>query len=491
MTAKMKPMRRIGAHLFFLSALLTLAACKDENKASTENGANSTYFTETQATRGKTVFDAHCSACHGMDAKVQRSPMVLAGDAFLRRWHSVNDLYGKISETMPADKVLSLSQRQTLDVVAYLLEANGLKAGSKELGPDRSAMHGMALASSAPVSSYSQSAVSDTGYYSAAQAMRGEQFFNGSCATCHIAEPKPRKAGDPTDPVLALVSLVDSGGIAMGPIHAKSHLAGPGFLDKWSNVGALYKRIKYTMPGHEPAGLDDETYRDIVAYLLKTNGLPEGKHDLPMDQDRLDAMPLVEPGFQPMFNGEDFSGFHFLLGSDCKPAPEGCGSTEPGQTFGIEKGTIYTTGHPFGYMYTAKKYLNFTMRFEYRFPPDPGARPEDVFWGNSGYLLFITENQVWPKCIEIEGQEVIQLRPLGLATAPVYTYDEDAYKRARRPIGEWNTVEIASKDGEIRSSLNGVLLSVVTQHEFKEPGYIGFQAEGARIYWRNMRIKEE
>ena len=64
-------------------------------------------------------------------------------------------------------------------------------------------------------------------------------------------------------------------------------------------------------------------------------------------------------------------------------------------------------------------------------------------------------------------------------------------KRAIQPVGQWNSVEIVSKDGQVGSSLNGTLISIVSEHEFREPGYIGFQSEGAKIYWRNIRIREE
>jgi hypothetical protein len=44
--------------------------------------------------------------------------------------------------------------------------------------------------------------------------------------------------------------------------------------------------------------------------------------------------------------------------------------------------------------------------------------------------------------------------------------------------------------GQVHSNVNGTLVSVVTHHEFKEHGYLGFQSEGAKIYWRNIRIRE-
>ncbi len=85
--------------------------------------------------------------------------------------------------------------------------------------------------------------------------------------------------------------------------------------------------------------------------------------------------------------------------------------------------------------------------------------------------------------------EILDVRPSKKST--IFTVDTEARKRAVHPVGEWNTVEIVSKDGQVRSYLNGTLVSTVSHHEYTEAGYIGFQSEGAKIYWRNISIKEE
>ena len=48
-----------------------------------------------------------------------------------------------------------------------------------------------------------------------------------------------------------------------------------------------------------------------------------------------------------------------------------------------------------------------------------------------------------------------------------------------------------SKSGQVTGYLNGTLVSTVTEHDFTEPGYIGFQSETGEIHWRNIRIKPE
>ena len=269
------------------------------------------------------------------------------------------------------------------------------------------------------------------------------------------------------------------------------NLANERFTQKWHNVGAFFNRIRTTMPVYNPGGLSTEEYVDITAYLRHASDLPAGNEELKADLDAMKGMGLAEPGFERVFNGRDLAGFGFLLGYNCTPRPSGCGQTEPGTTFTVQNGIIMYSGSPEGYMYTQKKYLNFTLRFDYRYKPHEGMDSDADYYTDSGYWFFINDLQVWPKAIKIHGMnsQVLAVEPLD--TKVTSTEDEGARQRALKPIGQWNSVEIVSNDGQIRSSLNETLISVVTQHEFKGPGHIGFQSEGGAIDWRNIRIKEE
>ena len=46
-----------------------------------------------------------------------------------------------------------------------------------------------------------------------------------------------------------------------------------------------------------------------------------------------------------------------------------------------------------------------------------------------------------------------------------------------------------SKNGQVQSYLNGVLVNTVTEHPFKEPGHIGFQSEGAEVFYRDIEVR--
>jgi len=263
-----------------------------------------------------------------------------------------------------------------------------------------------------------------------------------------------------------------------------------GGLNRWQRVFDLYNKIRQSMPAHDPGGLSQDTYVDIAAYLLQVYGYPVGEEELRFNANAMRSMTLNEPGFTKIFNGRDFSGIKFYLGAQCASTGK-CAQTQPTGAFRVEDGTIISTGTPEGYWYYDKQYLDFTLRFEFRYFPIPGLENENEFLSNSGYLLFITQHAVWPKCIEIQGQNLAVGQAFGVGTDLKVTVDSDARLRARKPVGQWNAMEIVSKGGKIVVSLNGSVISTVTEHEFKQPGYIGFQSEGGLIQWRNIRIKEE
>jgi mono/diheme cytochrome c family protein len=83
------------------------------------------------------------------------------------------------------------------------------------------------------------------GYFTVAQAARGEKVFAAQCATCH----------------------------------ARKDLSSPDFHLKWNGrtVFDLFERLQSTMPESDPGSLSAAEYADVVAYLMKLNGMPAGK----------------------------------------------------------------------------------------------------------------------------------------------------------------------------------------------------------------------
>ena len=313
----------------------------------------------------------------------------------------------------------------------------------------------------------------EEGVYTQAQAERGSAVFRVACAGCHSAD-----AAGTTRP-------------APGAVRSSLLPLGGSRLARWGNARDLYDKMRRTMPAGAQGVLSRDAYVDILAFLLRELGVPAGSQPLVDSVNGMRSIMLAEKGFTRLFNGRDFTGIRFMIGNYCAPPPAGCGRTEPGSTFRVENGAIVSTGKPLGYWYPDRRFLDFTLRFEYRYIAPPDMDAEERFFGNSGYLIFIDQHRVWPKSIEVQGQHAGVLGLIPLETKAAFTVDEEARARALKPFGQWNALEIESKGGRVRSSLNGALVSTISQHEFTTPGYIGFQSESAEIQWRNIRIRPE
>ena len=89
-----------------------------------------TTFTAAQATRGQEVFTTVCSTCHGRNE--------FSGPIFAITWRAepVGSLFEHVSTAMPQDRPGSLAPQQYADVVAYILQLNGIQPGERELPPD-------------------------------------------------------------------------------------------------------------------------------------------------------------------------------------------------------------------------------------------------------------------------------------------------------------------------------------------------------------------
>jgi hypothetical protein len=191
----------------------------------------------------------------------------------------------------------------------------------------------------------------------------------------------------------------------------------------------------------------------------------------------------AEEGFKPLFNGKDLTGFKFFF--DKK-------DHDPAMTFWARDGVLGCTGAPVGYLYTEKSFKDFTLRFDWRYVRPDGLADEAGFEGNSGYLLWVTEHKLWPRSLEVQGmnRDAGGILPIPRSVKVEFKTDAEARLKARKPVGEWNSMEIDARGGKVLVRLNGALISTVSQHEYQDAGAIAFQSEGAPIQWRNIRIKE-
>jgi hypothetical protein len=128
-----------------------------------------------------------------MDAKPGGMRPLVGVEEF-KRWRTVCDLYSRVRLTMPANNVGGLTNATYLDIIAYILQANGVSAGS-DLVSDVSSLHRLVLAKVAPGPKIDND-VSTGRFYTDAQAARGEAYYRG-CTTCHTMNPTaslPRRA---------------------------------------------------------------------------------------------------------------------------------------------------------------------------------------------------------------------------------------------------------------------------------------------------------
>jgi S-disulfanyl-L-cysteine oxidoreductase SoxD len=92
-------------------------------------------YTHAQAERGEAVYTTRCRGCHeGQDADGPE----LSGKVFLDRWRedTLEPLFTFIKTSMPGNLPGSLDERAYADVMAFILEANNLPAGKRELSPE-------------------------------------------------------------------------------------------------------------------------------------------------------------------------------------------------------------------------------------------------------------------------------------------------------------------------------------------------------------------
>ncbi len=92
-------------------------------------------FTAAQAAAGRTAYNASCAVCHGSTMTNGTFGTPLGGQYFKEKWfgRSVQALSEKSQKTMPPTSPGSLPADAYTNIVAYILEVNGFKAGSTPL----------------------------------------------------------------------------------------------------------------------------------------------------------------------------------------------------------------------------------------------------------------------------------------------------------------------------------------------------------------------
>jgi ankyrin repeat protein len=95
-------------------------------------------FAEAQARRGQQIYQRACAACHLDSLQGDAVSPALLGSGFMARFtgRTAHEMVESLRASMPQNAPDSLGDRGYVDLVAYLLQANGSPAGAEELPLD-------------------------------------------------------------------------------------------------------------------------------------------------------------------------------------------------------------------------------------------------------------------------------------------------------------------------------------------------------------------
>jgi 3-keto-disaccharide hydrolase len=206
-----------------------------------------------------------------------------------------------------------------------------------------------------------------------------------------------------------------------------------------------------------------------------------------------------EKGFTQLFNGKDLTGW--VYGRRASGA-----ENKTGKGYQVENGVLFTTKEDGGNLYTEKEYSDFVLRFDVKLTENAnnGIGIRAPLEGDAAYVGI--EIQV----LDDGGAEYKNLRP---AQYHGSIYQMFPAKRGhQKPVGEWNSEEITVKGRQITVKLNGVTITegnlddvkdeelLRTHRDMSKPegsrgiantkGHVGFLGHGARVEFRNIRIRE-
>ncbi len=103
-------------------------------------------FTVGQAIAGKAVYDDQCAACHGADLTGAGPSVALRGETFMRKWsgRSIVELFANVRR-MPPGRADALDAAAAANALAFLLQSNGIYAGSRALPVTEEALSALSM----------------------------------------------------------------------------------------------------------------------------------------------------------------------------------------------------------------------------------------------------------------------------------------------------------------------------------------------------------
>ena len=198
------------------------------------------------------------------------------------------------------------------------------------------------------------------------------------------------------------------------------------------------------------------------------------------------------PEFRDLFNGKDLTGWVNVNTAE--------------DTWRVENGMLVCSGHPIGVMRTDRQYENFVLHVEWMHT-EPG--------GNSGMFLWTgpvaNPGTPFPNGIEVQMLELEwpALHKKDGITPPLAYVHGELFGVGRLKVvpdnprgprsmsienrclgrGQWNTYDVVAIDGVLKLSVNGKFVNGISKATQKK-GYLCMESEGAKIFFRNIKIME-
>lgn len=109
-------------------------------------------YSAAQAARGQKVYAAECARCHGDKLEGIDDAPGLTNKAFQDAWNGkpLGRLVDITRRTMPPETAGTMSRPTTIDVVAYMLSANGYPAGPTDLTTNAAALREIMIEAKKP-----------------------------------------------------------------------------------------------------------------------------------------------------------------------------------------------------------------------------------------------------------------------------------------------------------------------------------------------------
>jgi hypothetical protein len=170
-------------------------------------------------------------------------------------------------------------------------------------------------------------------------------------------------------------------------------------------------------------------------------------------------------GFVSLFNGKDFTGWRFSGAT-----PESTSETLP-PNWKVEDGVIKLSGGNSPHLASQREFADFDVRLQWRAMRDKY---------NSGF--FIRSGR------EVKANQ-INLSQSAVGKLMTGAEGGDPVPKLQKPVGEWNEWRVLAVGDHVTFWCNGQRAWEVSGFKDRR-GYLGLQAEGAPMEFRNIRIKE-